>query len=114
MDEHRLQGDRADRQRATAIQRWWATQFASNRPPGRSGRAPVFVSLWALLAMAAAIAGVVTGDLRWALGFVVLGFGLVLASLTNMVRDEFLGWVAPLNLLALVVMAVGAAILWTR
>lgn len=113
IDERRLRGDRADRQRAGAIQRWWATQFASNRPPGRSGRTPVFVALWTILAMVAAIAGMVTGDLGWALGFVVVGFGLVLASLTDMIRDEFVRWVAPLNLLALALMAVGAAILWT-
>jgi hypothetical protein len=76
-------------------------------------RSPVFVALWALLAMVSGIAGVITGDLYGALGFTLLALGLVLATLTNMVRDEFVRWVVPLDPLALAVMGVGAATLWS-
>lgn len=95
-----------------ALRQLWETQFASNRP-ARASRAPVFVALWALLAGAVTIASVVSGDAGWPLGFLAMTFGLVLATLTGTVRDEFRRWVAPLNLLALVILVAGAAILWS-
>ncbi|QBI18771.1 hypothetical protein ER308_03870 [Egibacter rhizosphaerae] len=111
--ERELDGERARGQRGSALGRLWERQFATNRPPGPLGYAPVLVFLSGLLVLAAGIGGLATDGLRSALGFVLLAFGLVLATLMNMVRDEFVRWVVPINLLALVVMVVGIAVYWT-